>query len=169
MVVIRWKFWKIYSLITMKHLASAILAVAGTKVTWQCSPIIIFTACFSILILSTNHYQYLQSALFPSGFPVKFSAFLTRYKQKWVPEVFPGGKGGRCVRLTTLPPSCAVVMKSGNLDFLEPSGHLGPVRGLIYLNLYCTFCKRQSNPWTDPEDSRRLRLPDFKTISTWRW
>ena len=33
-----------------------------------------------------------------------------------------GGKGGRCVRLTTLPPSCAVVMKSGNLNFLEPSG-----------------------------------------------
>ena len=34
------------------------------------------------------------------------------------------GKGGRCVRLTTLPPSCAVVMKSGNLNFLEPSGPL---------------------------------------------
>ena len=33
--------------------------------------------------------------------------------------VFPGGKGGRCVRLTTLPPSCAVVMKSGKLNFLE--------------------------------------------------
>jgi len=31
---------------------------------------------------------------------------------------------GRCVRLTTLPPSCAVVMKSGNLNFLEPSGPL---------------------------------------------
>jgi hypothetical protein len=27
-----------------------------------------------------------------------------------------------CVRLTTLPPSSAVVMKSGNLNFLEPSG-----------------------------------------------
>ena len=25
-------------------------------------------------------------------------------------EYFLGGKGGRCVRLTTLPPSCAVVM-----------------------------------------------------------
>ena len=34
------------------------------------------------------------------------------------------GKGVRCVRLTTLPPSCAVVMKSGNLNFLEPSGPL---------------------------------------------
>ena len=44
--------------------------------------------------------------------------------QKWVPGTFPGGKGSRCVRLTTLPPSCAVVMKSGNLNFLEPSGPL---------------------------------------------
>jgi hypothetical protein len=38
--------------------------------------------------------------------------------------VFPGGKGGQCVRLTTLSPSCAVVMKSGNLNFPEPSGPL---------------------------------------------
>jgi hypothetical protein len=37
-------------------------------------------------------------------------------------ENFPGGKCDRCVRLTTLPPSCAVVKKSGNLNFLEPSG-----------------------------------------------
>ena len=43
-------------------------------------------------------------------------------QQKWVRGVCPKGKGGRCVRLTTLPPSCAVVMKSGNLNFLEPSG-----------------------------------------------
>ena len=34
------------------------------------------------------------------------------------------GKGSRCIRLTTLPPSCAVVMKSGNLNFPEPSGPL---------------------------------------------
>ena len=33
-----------------------------------------------------------------------------------------GGKGGQYIRLTTLPPSCAFVMKSGNLNFLEPSG-----------------------------------------------
>jgi len=23
--------------------------------------------------------------------------------------------------------------------------------------------------WTGPEGSRRLRLPDFKTVSTWTW
>jgi hypothetical protein len=46
--------------------------------------------------------------------------------QKWVPGVFSGGKVGRCIRLTTyhhpLPPSCAVVTRYGNLNFLEPSG-----------------------------------------------
>ena len=44
-------------------------------------------------------------------------------------EHFLGGKGGRCVRLTTLPPSCAVVVKSGNLNFLEPSGPLQACKG----------------------------------------
>jgi hypothetical protein len=27
--------------------------------------------------------------------------------QKWIPGIFPGGKGGRCVELTTLQNSCA--------------------------------------------------------------
>jgi len=33
-------------------------------------------------------------------------------------------------------------------------------------------CKGKVIPlkgWTGPEGSRRLRLPDFKTIGTWRW
>jgi hypothetical protein len=42
---------------------------------------------------------------------------------------FLGGKGGRCVRLTNLPPSCAVAMKSGNLNFLEHSGPLQTCNG----------------------------------------
>ena len=50
-------------------------------------------------------------------------------------EYFVGGKGGRCVRLTTLPPSCAVVTKSGNLNFLEPFGSLQACNGLLYLLL----------------------------------
>jgi len=44
-----------------------------------------------------------------------------------------GVKSGRCLRLTNLPPSWAISTQSGNLNFLEPSGHLGPVTGLIYL------------------------------------
>jgi len=50
-------------------------------------------------------------------------------EQKWVPGLFPEGKGDRCLRLTTLPPSCAVFMKSGNLKFLEPSGPLQACSG----------------------------------------
>jgi len=52
---------------------------------------------------------------------------------------FPGGKGGRCVRLTTLPPSCAIVMKSGNLNFLETFGPLQASNGTaspIYIYIY---------------------------------
>ena len=41
-------------------------------------------------------------------------------------KLFPGDKGGRCLGLKSLLPSCAVVMKSGNLNFREPSG---PLRG----------------------------------------
>ena len=44
-------------------------------------------------------------------------------------EHFLGGKGGRCVRLTNLPLSCAVVMESGNLNFLEHSGPLQACNG----------------------------------------
>ena len=42
---------------------------------------------------------------------------------------FLGSKGGRCVRLTTLPPSFAFVMKSGKLNFLEHSGPLQACNG----------------------------------------
>jgi len=40
-------------------------------------------------------------------------------------------KRGRCVRLTTLPPSWGIFTQSVYVNFLEPSGHLGPVMGLI--------------------------------------
>jgi len=44
------------------------------------------------------------------------------------------GKGGRCVRLTTLPPTCAVVIKKlGTLTSWNLLGHSRPVTGLLYL------------------------------------
>jgi hypothetical protein len=48
-------------------------------------------------------------------------------------EVFPGNKGGRRITLTTLPPSCAVVMKSGNLNYLDPSGLFQACNGTALL------------------------------------
>ena len=60
--------------------------------------------------------------------------------QKWVPAAFLGGKGDRCVRLTTLPPSCAAVTKSGNRNFLEPSGPLRACNGTDLPYLCTTSC-----------------------------
>jgi len=40
-------------------------------------------------------------------------------------------KGGRCVRLTTLPPSCAIVLKSRSLILLEPSGSVQACNGIV--------------------------------------
>ena len=46
-----------------------------------------------------------------------------------VPGIFPGGKGGRCVGLTTLQSSCADCLKSGSLNLLEPSGPVQACNG----------------------------------------
>jgi len=57
-----------------------------------------------------------------------------------------------------------------DLQFLEGNG-----RDLIYSTLYSydyVADKGKAIPlqaWTGPEVSRRLRLPDFKTIGTRRW
>ena len=83
-------------------------------------------------------------------------------RQKQVPRVFPGGKGGRCVRLTILPPSCTAVMKSGNFNFLEPSGPLQACNGtalpLPYLDVQFS-----PGPWyflpLRPEHLPILRFP----------
>ena len=44
-------------------------------------------------------------------------------------EYFLGVNAAGTLRLTTLPPSCAVVTKSGKLNFLEPSGPLQACNG----------------------------------------
>jgi len=51
--------------------------------------------------------------------------------EKNVPGMFRGGKGGRCVGLTTLSPSCAlIVLKSGSLNLLKLSGPVQACNGI---------------------------------------
>ena len=54
-------------------------------------------------------------------------------------EYFLRGKVGRCVRLTTLPASCAVVTKFGNLKFLEPPGPVHACNGTALPLIYLSF------------------------------
>jgi len=65
--------------------------------------------------------------------------------QKWVPGIFSGGKGGRCVGPTTLPPSCATVLKSRSLNLLEPSGPVQVCNGDCF-----TFTFYLSYSWNLP-------------------
>ena len=72
-----------------------------------------------------------------NGFFIDIKSFRSHYRpgvdsasnRNEYQDHFLGGKGGRCVRLTNLPPSCAVVTKSGNLNFLEPSGPVQACNG----------------------------------------
>jgi hypothetical protein len=41
-----------------------------------------------------------------------------------------GGKGGWCVGLTTLPPSCADCLKTRGLNLLEPYGSVQTCNGI---------------------------------------
>ena len=49
----------------------------------------------------------------------------------------PGGKGGRCVGVTTLPPSCVECLLICSLNRPEPSGPHRPVIGIALPYLYC--------------------------------
>ena len=64
-------------------------------------------------------YIILQAALWPWS---SLSLW-----QKWVPGIFPGGKGGRCIGLTTLPTSCAECLKIWEP---QPPGNLRACNGI---------------------------------------
>jgi len=66
------------------------------------------------------------------------------------------------------PPSSAEVKERVQLYRYSPSGASWPAMGLT---LPFSHIKSKAIPvqaWTDPEGSRRLIPPDFKTVGTWR-
>jgi hypothetical protein len=63
----------------------------------------------------------------------------------------PGGKGGRCIRLTTYHNSVPLSRNLGALNFLDPSGPARPVTGVLYLYLYyCVILLKTSFDQTPP-------------------
>ena len=73
------------------------------------------------------------------------------------------GGGGRCVRLTTLPPSCAVVMKTVNLNFLEISGPLQACNGTA-LPLLCYQVKSVNRLTVAPKGVRNDGASSCKNV-----
>jgi len=90
------------------------------------------------IVVKVLYYKLLvRSQLVPLEFFIDIKSFRSHYcpgvdsasNRNEYERHFLGGKSGRCVRLTTLPPSCAIVTKSGSLNFLEPSGPLRVCNG----------------------------------------
>ena len=81
-------------------------------------------------------------------------------------EYLLGGKCCRCVRLTTLPPFCAVIMKFGSLNLLEHSGPPHACNGTALPFFYGWWMSRlrifrvegSCNPSSDPT------IVDFRMI-----
>jgi hypothetical protein len=73
---------------------------------WVCSGIVVEALRYNRKVagsIPNGVTGFLHDALWPWG---RLSLY-----QKWVPGIFPGGKGSQCVGLTTLPPSCANCLK----------------------------------------------------------
>jgi len=98
------------------------------------------------------------------------------------------GKDGRCLRPTTLPPSCVIVTQSVNLNFLEPSWPLQACNGTnlsflhntqgrkIYLigrifrrNCRDTLWKERQKDISDGKTEKKELLDDLKeTDGYWK-
>jgi hypothetical protein len=68
----------------------------------------------------------------------------------------------------------AEVKERVQLYLYSPSGPSWPVLGWILpLPLQASYSNKVKaiplQDWAGPEDSKKLRLPDFKIIGTWRW
>ena len=74
-----------------------------------------------------------------SGFFIDIKSFRSHYgpgvdlASNRVPGVFPGGKGGRCVRLTTYHHPVPLSRNLGTLTSWNPLGLSRPVMGLIFI------------------------------------
>ena len=76
-------------------------------------------------------------------------------------RIFLGGKGGRCVRVTTLPPSCAEGLVIWSLNRSEPSGPHRQVIGVALpftthtpADVFFTWCLNKQRDFTSTKPLR---------------
>ena len=102
-----------------------------------------------------THHQEVKIALHSLWYHHTFPTFMCRLSTswnspglRWVPGIFPGGKGGRCVGLITFPPSCVDCQLPGTLQAWDeyqgyfPGGKGGRCIGLITFPPSCVDCQR---------------------------
>jgi len=82
--------------------------------------------------------------------------------------------------------NCFIFRSSSKLDFHSVAeSEVNNMEGSLVLFFFSPLCNNVVNPWVictlkqgtvdpvqvsrDPESSRRLGLPDFKAVHTWRW
>ena len=103
--------------------------------------------------------------------------------QKWVPGIFPGGKGGPCVRLTTYHHPVPLWRNLGNLTSWNPLGLFRPVTGLLYLyhinfldnyvsNEMCFFFVHSTATYVRPRKTQLTNAPGCvhctRSVLTWQ-
>ena len=101
-------------------------------------------------------HKILLTALWPWG--------RHNLQQKWVPGIFPGGKGGRCVRLTTYHHPVPLSWNLGTLISWNPLGPSRPVTGLLYLYLYLSISVSKHPPFFCPFVTR---VPLWLLLNRW--
>ena len=109
---------------------------------WLCvSHILLFNGYHGLLCCATNRKVAGSIPAGVSGFFIDIKSFRSHYgsgvdsasNRNEYQKYFLGGKGGRCVRLTTYHHPVPLSRNLGTLTSWNPLGPSGPVTGMLYL------------------------------------
>jgi len=166
-----------------------------SEISCTCWPHLVITSqplqCVSPLVLLVYSHTKMH---FPSHHSVQWQTPLTDHAEKWTCTVYLSSNFSKVLHkehrlqkyqahfCSLVPHKCLheASIKSVNTDGVSLLVSLSTAAVRLRTG-WCKLCdkapmlrdtmtvKRQRNPWTGPQGSRRLRLPDFITLATGRW